>query len=95
MIAKTMIVIAKEWRDEVNGNSYYSAQINLNFGLTAINKGTEKFLKIPMTYGYDDQFIFDTKKLIESLNIKNKIVRDTFIKIKDCKKQEVEKWGKL
>jgi len=30
---KTLDIQAKEWFDKVNGNSYFSAQVTINFGM--------------------------------------------------------------
>ena len=30
---KTIDINAKEWRDKINGNSYFSAIITINYGL--------------------------------------------------------------
>jgi hypothetical protein len=48
-IIQTIDVNAYEWFDKVNGNSYFSANIVLNYGLK-----TEKFVKVPFEYGYGD-----------------------------------------
>lgn len=47
MEVKTIDVRAKEWRDKVCGNSYFSACIILNYGMT-----DEKEFRIPFQYGY-------------------------------------------
>lgn len=48
---KTLDVIALEWRDRVNGNSYFSAQVTINYGTK-----TAKLIKIQWQYGYGEQF---------------------------------------
>ena len=45
------IVIAKEWRDKVNGNSYFSAQIE------STEDGSKT--KLPFQYGYGDQYKYE------------------------------------
>lgn len=47
MKVKTIDIQAKEWRDRVNGNSYFSAHVTLNYGM----KG-EKTIYLPFQYGY-------------------------------------------
>ena len=37
MKVKTIDIQAKEWFDKINGNSYFSAVITLNFGLKTKN----------------------------------------------------------
>jgi hypothetical protein len=48
---KTIDVIAKEWFDKVNGNSYFSAVVTLNYGT---EDATQIFL--PFQYGYGDHY---------------------------------------
>ena len=86
------ITTAKEWRDKVNGNSYFSVQIEST-------KDRDFLIKLPFQYGYGDQSFYiarellKEKKLIPSdynfpseLPIKN-------IKIDKCLKKEVEEFG--
>lgn len=49
---KTIDIQAKEWFDSRNGNSYFSAQVTVNFGLD-----NEKTLKLPFQYGYGDHYV--------------------------------------
>jgi hypothetical protein len=51
MKIKTIDVQAKEWFDRINGNTYFSAQITLNYGMKS-----EKTLHIPYEYGYDSYY---------------------------------------
>ena len=51
MKIKTIDVQAKEWFDKVNGNSYFSANISINFGMPS-----QKNLFIPFQYGYGSQY---------------------------------------
>lgn len=51
MDIKTIDVTAKEWFDKVNGNSYFSAHIVLNYGMP-----DEKTIALPFQYGYGDQY---------------------------------------
>ncbi len=63
---KTIDVNGKEWFDKVSGNSYFSCVININYKLK-----DEVILKIPFTYGYDEQYLYDSLgKIREFLNIK-------------------------
>lgn len=71
MKIKTIDIIAKEWFDKINGNSYFSAQIIINYGLKNIKM--VQALKIPFTYGYGEQYIFESGLLIAkefNLNLK-------------------------
>ena len=49
---KTIDINAKEWFDSVNGNSYFSSKVTLNYGLH-----NEKSIKLPFQYGYEDAYI--------------------------------------
>ena len=87
------ISTAKEWFDKVNGNSYFSVQIEST-------EDKNFLIKIPFQYGYGEQSFYTAreilkeKKLIPSdytfpseLPIKN-------IMIDRCLKREVEEFGK-
>ena len=52
MKIKTIDINANEWFDKVNGSSYFSAVITLNFGMKA-----EKHFPIPFEYGYGEHYI--------------------------------------
>lgn len=48
---KTIDIQAKEWFDKSAGNSYFSAEVTINYGM----KNQVNFY-IPMTYGYDNHY---------------------------------------
>lgn len=48
---KTLDVVALEWFDRVNGNSYFSGSITVNFGLP-----DSFIIWMPFQYGYGDSF---------------------------------------
>ena len=52
MNIKTIDINSLEWFDRLNGNSYFSCIITLNYGMKS-----EKILKIPFQYGYGDHYI--------------------------------------
>ena len=52
MRIKTIDINAKEWFDKVNGNSYFSAVITLNYGTK-----TAKEICLPFQYGYGEHYI--------------------------------------
>jgi hypothetical protein len=64
---RTIDIQAKEWFDKVNGNSYFSANIAVNFGLPTI-----KTYKMPFQYGYGDHYIDMATKELE----KQKVITD-------------------
>ena len=57
---KTIDVNAKEWFDRVNGNSYFSAEVTINFG----TKEAESF-KVPFQYGYGEQYLYSTLQRLQ------------------------------
>ena len=57
-------VTAKEWFDKKNGNSYFSADVQVIFH----NKEV-KNLKIPFTYGYGDYYIFESLEILKKNSI--------------------------
>lgn len=52
MEIKAIDVNAKEWFDKVNGNSYFSGVIWLNYGTKK-----QSFLKMPFQYGYGNHYV--------------------------------------
>ena len=81
------IATTKEWFDKVNGNSYFSSQIQAT-------KNPNKIIKLPFQYGYGSQSEYEIKK---ELNLpKARSIFDgriKFIKIDNCLKKEVVEWG--
>ena len=59
MKTKTKDIQAKEWFDKVNGNSYFSGIITVDFGLE-----TEKTFKMPFQYGYGSQYESVAKQIL-------------------------------
>ena len=63
---RTIDINAKEWFDKVNGNSYFSAHICINYGT-----GTQRNYFIPFQYGYGNHYIDMAKsELIKQGEIK-------------------------
>ncbi len=52
---KTLDINARSWYDEVNGNSYFSAEIVLDYGTE-----TERRYFLPFQYGYGDYYQYET-----------------------------------
>lgn len=67
---KTIDVQAKEWFDKVNGNSYFSCLITVNYGLKSELKFT-----LPFQYGYGSHYQDIAFRTIKS-NINKKILKD-------------------
>ena len=96
--AKTIDINGKEWFDKVNGNSYFSAEATVNFGME-----DERTFKVPFQYGYGDSYIHEAGYLLcecgelalslnEQLYVycdKNDIIlrthKETGCKKRDCK----------
>jgi hypothetical protein len=51
----TVTVIGRRWFDRVNGNTYHTAEVEVNG--TTLGKS-------PMTYGYDDQYLETAKEIL-------------------------------
>jgi hypothetical protein len=48
---KTLDITAKQWFDKVNGNSYFSARVTVNYA-----QDDEKTIYVPFQYGYGDHY---------------------------------------
>ena len=59
MKIKTIDVNAKEWFDRVNGNSYFSGTIIINYGM---KDQTE--LTMPFQYGYGDMYMQIAREML-------------------------------
>ena len=59
MKIKTIDINALEWFDKMNGNSYFSAVVTLNYGMKNV-----KVLKLPFRYGYGDHYIDMSNQLL-------------------------------
>ena len=66
MKIKTIDINGREWFDKVNGNSYFSATIDINYKLK-----TWASFKLPYQYGYGTHYKdMAFKKICEELSIK-------------------------
>ena len=63
MKTKTIDVNAKEWFDKINGNSYFSGTITLNYGMNS----EETFL-MPFQYGYGSQYEYEAQMTLNQFN---------------------------
>ncbi len=64
MKIETIDIIANEYFDKKNGNSYFNADIVLNYG-----KPDKIKIHIPMQYGYGEQYEHEAKEAINNLGI--------------------------
>jgi len=79
------ISTTKEWRDTVNGNSYFSTRIE--------DVQNDKMYILPFQYGYGTQSEHEVKKVIKCFN-KNVSWNDIeFIKHDKCSKRSVTQHG--
>ena len=61
---KTLDINAKEWFDKVNGNSYFSAQIIIDYDLPTYQK-----YFLPFQYGYGDSYQWQSLKHLQKIGI--------------------------
>lgn len=61
---KTIDITAKEWFDKVNGNSYFSAQITIDYSLP-----TQQTIYLPFQYGYGEQYTTEVFHTLKELNL--------------------------
>lgn len=69
---KTIDLTAKEWFDKVNGNSYFSARLVLNYGM----ENQESFT-LPFQYGYGSAYEQSASKILNEF-FKNDIPDNYF-----------------
>lgn len=96
---KTIDIIALEWFDRVNGNSYFAGTVTVNYGMQ-----DEKTLKMPYQYGYGEHYKQMAFELLQDEGLipvqkkpfsiwqyyqdNNIIVRN--VKHENCKKRELK-----
>jgi hypothetical protein len=56
---KTIDIDAKEWFDKINGNSYFSGQIIIDYAMK-----TERRYDMPFQYGYGDHYVDVANQLL-------------------------------
>ena len=66
MKINTIDINAKEWFDKVNGNSYFAANVTLNFG-----QADQISLVLPFQYGYGDSYQYAAVRRLKELNYTN------------------------
>jgi len=105
-MTKTIDVQAKEWFDRINGNSYFSARVTVNYGMA-----DEKTYRLPYQYGYGDQYMAEAAVILdESGDVPNPIqehggrrllsliCRESgvilrYSKERNCLQRDVKRWG--
>jgi len=94
---KTVDITAWEWFDKINGNSYFSAEVVINYSLK-----NASIINLPFQYGYGDHYIdVAFQEIKKKLNcFKNyetywrayqdyKIIT-RYVKHENCKKSELQ-----
>lgn len=71
---KTIDIYAKEWHDKINGNSYFSSDVILNYGMNS-----QETIKLPFQYGYGDHYIYQSLRKIQKLFPKSKWYRENLL----------------
>ena len=59
----TLDIQAKEWLDRINGNSYFSAIITIDYGLKP-----EKTINLPFQYGHGDHYLTEARAVLTEHN---------------------------
>ena len=71
---KTIDINAKEWHDKINGNSYFSSDVILNYGMN-----NQETIKVPFQYGYGDHYVYQSLREIQKLFPKSKWCRKNLL----------------
>ena len=66
MKVNTIDINAKEWFDKINGNSYFAANVTLNFG-----QPDQINIVLPFQYGYGDSYQYEAIKVLNEQNFIN------------------------
>lgn len=95
---KTIDIQGKEWFDRINGNSYHSARITINYGMKS-----EQNFRVPFSYGYGSMYEQNTFELLRGQGIIKEtdrmytlqesgvIIRSSIQR--NCLKRDVVAWG--
>lgn len=84
MKVKTIDIIALEWFDKANGNSYFAGNVTVNYGMK-----TEKTYPIPFQYGYGDQYQYAGMYILDDNKIINIPDRQRFTVWTYCKDNNI------
>ena len=91
---KSILITTKYWFDKVNGNSYNSNVIIVNFGLK-----NEFCISVKFTYGYGNYGEQVSLEVLQALNIISSpydpLIRSKLMTVKhdNCLKRDVTSWG--
>ena len=100
-VIKTIDIQGKQWFDKVNGNSYFSAQVTINFALDG-----EKTYYVPFQYGYGTSFEYESLRQLQMEGVlpeylpcnPSQFLRESGIilrasKQENCLQRVVKAWG--
>ena len=79
------IATTKEWHDKINGNSYFSTNIE--------DVEQDRTYILPFQYGYGSQSEYETKQVLKTINPNVSWNDIKFIKYENCTETAVEKHG--
>jgi hypothetical protein len=71
MKVKTIDINAKEWFDKANGNSYFSGDVTINYGMKSA-----KSYKMPFQYGYGQHYVDMAMQLLNKEGVINLVRHD-------------------
>lgn len=60
----TIDINAKQWFDKINGNSYFSGSVSVNYGTP-----DAQTFELPFQYGYGDSYIYAGIKKLNELGL--------------------------
>lgn len=101
---KTVHITGLEYTDTENANSYFALEILLN--QDASNQ-PQMWIKIPLQYGYEEQYLYEANKRIRSEFRMSKWYKEKwnlfhakdhykfkleYHKIKNCTKKRIKEW---
>jgi hypothetical protein len=66
---KTLDINAREWFDKINGNSYFSGEIVVDYGLPTYQK-----YFMPFQYGYGDYYLWEAINTLKNAKVLNESV---------------------
>jgi lipoprotein NlpI len=82
---KTIDIQSKEWFDKVNGNSYFSANVTINYGLE-----NQQNIFLPFQYGYGTHYEYVAVHELSKLKLIKKDDNNPFFSLwKYCQDNKI------
>ena len=63
--SRSIIANGRKWRDNINGNTYFSVRLYI----PQTDTPSGRIINIPFQYGYGDQWQWETRKVLENIGI--------------------------